>query len=681
LHGGEERRGADLLASAGLELTHDADHLPAAIPALEAALAAYRKQGRSLHEFASLLGPLANSAVFADRRVGDRYGDEASATLRSVLGLRVVSFLRPLLGGKISLMVGLGIALVGFAFAVGPRKALDSLRHYLELFSTMTIGLAGLAAISLDGPRARRHARMLAPLKAMGEDHALAVCYRYAAALAKLPEDRVAEAHAGVRQVLAHVEGDRPPRDMSPEVREMMRRFSLYVLGSLECFRQDPEALRIADRLEATGSKLFEMFANQIRATYHGLSGEEDTAQRYREQVELFAVQAGSSWQAEIWSPSSALLCYKLTADIVGLQRAARQLERLAQEIPSLRRHAQLANAAIATVRGEFEQARALALPIINAVEPRAFVGWAATLSVEIRCLRALGEAEQARQLGERVLALYNARDRAVSTMVAPVVIELALAEAQLGMAHAADARIDAFLAELGERGGAATRGALHEARVRIALRSGDAAAAEQHLGRMERCFQPTFNPVLVARCERLRREVQAESAERVRTSQSLELGLSASQIVRRTLHECKSEQQRFSRALEMLLDHAGATRGAIFDHEAGELVVRAVVGGFEATLEQRAALHEQLAAACQDDSVTVSTGGSERRAREGHECEPGVAQALVLTARRGERREPIGAALIAQDGKALRVPPRALLAAIADGLSPEVTSAMRERD
>jgi tRNA A-37 threonylcarbamoyl transferase component Bud32 len=680
LHGGEERRGADLLASAGLELTHDADLLPAAIPALEAALAAFRKQGRSLHELAGLLGPLANCAVFSDRRLGDRYGDEASVILRSVLGLRVVGFLRPLLGGKISLLIGLATGLVGFAFAVGPRKALESLRHYLELFSTMTIGLTGIAALSLDGPRARRHARTLAPFKAMGEDHALAVCYRYASALAKLPEDRIAEAHAGVQYVLAQVEGDRPPRDMSREVREMMRRFALYALGSLECFRQDPEALRIADRLEATGSKLFEMFANQIRATYHGLSGEEDTAQRHREQVEQFAVQAGSSWQAEIWSPSSALLCYKLTVDIVGLQRAARQLERLAQDLPSLRRHALLANAAIAAARGDIEQARALALPIINAVEPRAFVGWAATLSVEIRCLCALGEAEQGRQLGERVLALYDARDRSVSTMIAPLVIELALAEAQLGMAVAADARIEAYLSGLGDRGGAATRGALHEARARIALRSGDAATAEQQLARMERCFQPTYNPVLVARCERLRRELQAESAERVRTSQSFELGLSATQIVRRALHECRSEQQRFSRALEMLLDHAGATRGAIFDHEAGELVVRAAVGGFEATPEQRAALHEQLAAACQDDSVTVSTG-SERSARESQACDPDVAHALVLTARRGERREPIGAALIAQDGKALRVPPPALLSAIADGLGSDVTSAVRSRD
>ena len=40
LHGGEEVRGAEMLADAGVELAIDADGLPAAIPALRAVVAA-----------------------------------------------------------------------------------------------------------------------------------------------------------------------------------------------------------------------------------------------------------------------------------------------------------------------------------------------------------------------------------------------------------------------------------------------------------------------------------------------------------------------------------------------------------------------------------------------------------------------------------------------------------------
>src|SRR5205814_216453 len=77
LHGGDEHRGAELLASAGRRLIHETDDLHAAVPPLEAALAVYRKSGRSAHELVSLVGPLASAGYFVDRRLAVRYGSEA----------------------------------------------------------------------------------------------------------------------------------------------------------------------------------------------------------------------------------------------------------------------------------------------------------------------------------------------------------------------------------------------------------------------------------------------------------------------------------------------------------------------------------------------------------------------------------------------------------------------------
>jgi len=682
LHGGEERRGADLLARAGLAMSYDADHLPAAIPALEAALAAYRKQGRSQRELASLLGTLANAGFFADRKVVETHGDAAAAALHDVLGLDLMRQLRPLLGGRLSLLLGLASSLVGYALAVGVRKAMSALREHLILFSTTVLALTGLAAMTLDAQRTRRYARMLAPFKFLGEDHALAVSYRWTAAIAMLPEDRLAETLASVRRVLARIEDPRPIRDMPQPARELMRGFALYASGSLETFLEDPEALQRAAELERMDSKLFEMCANQIRANHHGLRGEEQQAQQFRERVELFAVQAGSSWQAEVWAPCSALLCYMLTGDIVGLQRTARQLERLAEEIPSLRRHAQLAVAAHALVRGDLASARAEAFTITQAVEPRAFVGWSATLAAEIQTLRALGEPEQARQLGERVLALYDAEDRAVTTMITPVVIEVALAEAQLGETRRGAARIDDFLAELGERGGAVTRGSLHEARVRIARMSGDAPTAELHFARVERWFRPTCNPALVARCERLRREVDAASERRAGSvGHMADLEPSATELVRRALRACNNAQQRFDAALEMLIDHTGASAGAIFAHEAGELVLQASLGDVDRD-ETDALLRVQIAKRGNGEAVTVSTSGSSNERRSELEARPQRdaerMHALVLAAPDGTSQRVIAGAVIAVADGALRAPPEALLTALAQALDEDVAVADR---
>jgi hypothetical protein len=58
---------------------------------------------------------------------------------------------------------------------------------------------------------------------------------------------------------------------------------------------------------------------------------------------------------------------------------------------------------------------------------------------------------------------------------------------------------------------GAVTLGLLHQARARIALVENDFRSFETHQAAMERWFRPTYNPALVAMCERLRYDARRD--------------------------------------------------------------------------------------------------------------------------------------------------------------------------
>ena len=373
-----------------------------------------------------------------------------------------------------------------------------------------------------------------------------------------MPEDRVAETLVRCRAVLARVEDPRPIRELPAAARDVLRATLHYTCGTLETFREDPEALRHADLLDRMGAKLFEMFADQIRANYHGLRGEEEVAESYRRKVELYAVQAGSGWQADLWSPASASVYYSLAEDLVGQRNVIAQLERLAEDVPSLRPFMQLAVAGHRTALGDAATAYRTGSAVTAAFEPRGFISWSAAQAAQVRDLTTLGQPQQARQLGLRALALYDADDRSVSALITPLVVRLALVEAELGDMDGARARLIDYTAELGTRGGALTRGTLHEARLQIALLSGDMIAAREQLSQMEHWFRPTKNPALIARCERRRRELEVRlgDARVPHTSDTRGLALPASELVRRAL-----ERGASSGALAARLDAADRAR------------------------------------------------------------------------------------------------------------------------
>jgi hypothetical protein len=660
LHGGEERRGAELLADLGAMRTTD-DPLTDMIPALETALEVYRRLDYPKIDQARVLASIAAAGFFSDRRFVERYGEEALAMMQEVLGLTIALRWRPRIGRYLALALGFSVAFARMVLAKGPRTALQRFEEAITLFCIAAVSTTALAALTMDAPRARRVASVLDPLRALGPNSAGYVLSDYARTLAMIPEDRVLEVIGRCRRMVDRLEHPRPIIGLLPDVRQMMRTNALYAWGSLEALREAPQALRIAGQLDTIGLKIGNLYGDQIRSCYHGMRGESALAEGYQKRVELYALQAGSGWVAEIWAPTSAILTYLMSRDGVSIRRVMGELDRLGEEIPSLRRYARLARATYYALHGDDAAARETIGDLIDA-EPRSFIGWTAMMGIAVRVFARTGDRERARTVGDQLLSQLDADERGVTTMVVPLIAELALLEAQLGEPGAA-LRIDAYLQEIGPSGGPVTLGTLHEARAQIALLAGDELGAREHLAHVKRWFLPTENPVLIARCERLQREVASGSLE-LGARPSDEPDSFSAEAVRAAMHNCVTAKDRAVGALDLLLQETGASAGFLFAYEESELSLLCQRGSDEPPSELRSWIRQEIESATSDSSLATRVESPQaRRARQSDY------RVIVLADRKHAGRRTIVAAAIEDSLGSLRAPPPAFIGAVAEGL------------
>jgi hypothetical protein len=386
--------------------------------------------------------------------------------------------------------------------------------------------------------------------------------------------------------------------------------------------------------------------------------------------VATIAVQAGSGWIAEVWAPTAQILWNQLSRDAVGIRRAIGDLDRLVVEVPSLRRHALLAHASYHALRGDHATSHEIAGGVLAGCEPRAFIGWSPAVAAELRNLARLGELEKARQLGLSALARFDAEERKVTTMITPLIAELALVEAELGELGAAATRLDDYMAELGERGGPVTRGGLHEARAYVALMAEDAVTARAQLLDMQRWFLPTENPALIARCERLSREIESEHSDPSAARDTLDLNQPTPDHARAQLRRCEPAQ-RYQCALELLIDHTGSASGYLFSHERGELRLCAQTGVDAPSDELRARVLAHVERYGSDDESRTLQAGE---ASATQSATSAATHRIVVLAPSGHASDPLTVAALAMGRRGLRMPARAFTAALAAGVS-EATS------
>lgn len=508
LLGGNEEDGSREVALAARHygLVDLADLGPAA-PSLEVALAHFRETGRSPYEIASLLAPLALAGYYADKRLASRYGMQAVELLKRLVGLKLAERLQPFLGKKLGLLLALLCAALSFALrSKNPR--VPQFRQAMMMLFNCVAALTGASIVCLDLPAARPYAAVLKPMTALGPNHVATFMYEFCQNLVATIRDHPADSRSRWIRMIERL-------DQPAVVSALGNVYALYLAGALyargagESRRDDSAALACADRLESFGLKLYEMSADQVRTMYYANRGNLEEFQRYREKVEVHAIARGTAWQVETWMHSGLTNVHLRTGDVGGVKDCVEQLKRLSADVPALVPEHTRALAAYLVLRGSPREA--LQLMDENPETPCEMIGWTRCEGVRARALNDLREHERARETCLRALEYLTDEDLAFCGYNLGLLIELSRAEAGLGQFEAAELRLRELLAQHRDGNNPLTMGALHEALADVAIRRGDEQALKEQVGEVERWFRSTRHPALVARCERLSKQLSSE--------------------------------------------------------------------------------------------------------------------------------------------------------------------------
>lgn len=508
IHAGEQTRGADLLARAALGghsvAIVDGD-LHAAIPALEAALSVYRAQKRPLAQQAPLLATLVTAAYYVDWKLARRYGDEAVSVLGRLLGLSLARKLRPVLGRKLSLAFGIFIAVVRFGFT--RNKPISFKDVFVATLSSVT-QLVGISVSCLETDDARRYADVLEPFRVLrGKLAPVGIC-EYCTNLTLFAENRLAEARVAFVDLLERLKDEDYYRSLRPESRDLFIGGALYVLGVLESFRDTGEVIRYANELESLGSKFYRMVVCRLRIAHHAYRGEMDLITRYRERLDVYAIQYGSAWQVEMWAPAAMLTAYSNVGDVIGVKLAADRLANIPAEMVRLRRLARLAEGTHALLGGNASRAVEILEELRDAGHFTNYPGCTSSWGTLATAYNYTGQYDKAKAVCETILANLSDADREFVIFTLKLELQLALAEAGLGDLDGAAARLDALLAKYEGDRGPVTLARLHQTRARVALLSGDTAQLERHLEAMGQIAQATNNSSLISQWKRMARRM-----------------------------------------------------------------------------------------------------------------------------------------------------------------------------
>jgi hypothetical protein len=660
LHGGDAERGAALLAEAGLSLGYSSDDLAAAAPALRAALQVYRTGTHSDYDRVRLLGQLALSSVFADRHLGEEFGEEAMDTFERVLGLTRYQRWRRVLGRTPALL--LSIAWAALCYAVRPGSGgFRGFQMLVVQFIASATSLCATAAVCLDEAGAKKAADRMEPLRLLGKDRGAAHAHHFARLLANVPKGPLAPIIAEARVLLARLDDPRPIPLMPPSERTVL------TAGVLELFCVDPETPAIAERLEHTGMFQDRATADQLRLSYHALRGEAKLADIYRRRAELNALQGGTFWLFEVWSPSFFILVYTTTRDMIGLKHVAEQLDRLAQDVPTLGPDSVLVMSEYHHMKGDHETAFALAWPILMGTPPHQFLAREHALSMQCGALNRLGRHAEAKAMLEPLIAGFSEADRRVVALCVNSYREYAVALAGLGEVARAFVVIDENLSRYAHSAQPLVLGNLHATATAVALTAGDSARAELHVREMERWFRSTENPVLIAQCEKLLRRVRelpgaAPSGRELLPLQSEPAPMTVDlKSALSRLTQLQAASDRAELALQLLLDHVQARAGFLFENARGAPRLIAPLHGEEPPPALLERVQGELATTIADEVRTLALRAPSRPA----DGSTSAAQYIVHVLADGART--LGAlAVLPLEGQMLRTPRPGFLQAIA---------------
>lgn len=609
LQGGEEDLGSLIVAAAAKHYgLVDLADLGPAWPSLEKALALFRAAGRSPHEMASLLPPLALAGYYADRRLAERHGRDAVELLQALVGLKLARRLRFLLGRKLSLFVGLAVGAVGFlARRRNPR--IPTFREAMMMLFNCVVALTGVCTISSDPEGGERYAAVIEPLTVLGPDHVASFMHEFCRNLSGTIRDRLTEARANWNRMMERLDRPEILKELPPHIHVLYLAGALYAAGVIESLREDGRELEMADRLDAFKLKLYELSADQLRMMHYGNRGDLPRFEHYRARVEMHAIQRGTAWQVETWTFGQLTNIYLRWGYVAGLKECTEQLKRLSAEVRSLQHYYRRSVGAYLLLRGSPKEA----LEWLGRDEkPLERVGWARGEATRARAHNELGEHALARQTCIRTLELLNPGDLEFSVMNAGLELELARAEAGLGKPSEAEQRLRALLIRYKNSADPLTIGPIYEALADLAAARDDIPAVEAALRELEKWFAASRNPSLVARYTRLLR-VLAELRGDVKQG-TADQSPHMLTLVHALRHGGDDSPQGSARwALGQLSRYAGVTNAYLFSVEGEDVHCIAQIGECTpASTELVYWVAERLRTLTDSDEMVTRTASSE---------------------------------------------------------------------
>jgi hypothetical protein len=582
--GGEVARGREIMREAAVELTVRGDGLAEAVPALETAIADYRKQAHPAYLLGPLLVPLTLAGTYSDFRLSYRYGDEALDLLLDLSGLSLARKLQRFLGGRLALALGLVVAYVRFNLT-GRSKAADGFREVLLGVMGIGTALLGTYSVVLDKQRARAVAERLEMLGFFPARHPVRWVHLLQRALLDMTLGDTAAACRAATRVLDALQDEDAVRDVREEARLQLRVGCLTPLSLAYALRLDGKAAGVFAALERLHMSVTRQIAAGSRAAYHGHRGERAKFVAYHEEMDQLASQAGSTWREDVGTPRQMWSTYALCEDVIGLKRAADTLTALASELPSLHQLRDAARACYLSERGMHEQALSEYGEMFERAILEGELQGARFAGAYARVLRAAGQPARAREVCEQVLARLSPENHQFELAVFGAKLERVLAEAALGRLDEASAQLDAWIAGQGHHDNPLVHGLLHKARAQVAIARRDRSACMHHLNQMETWFRRTDNPALIAQCQRLAKE--ARSAGVIEPSAPGETGddwqlWQGSEQISVAFHACRGPSQRLQVAVDLVLSKTGAERGYLYLLEPAGLRFAAPLVGSE---------------------------------------------------------------------------------------------------
>jgi serine/threonine protein kinase len=571
LQGGDVDRGADLLVKTASKLALNGIALATAVPALEAALEVYEKQKRSKSSSLKLRSLIVNSSYLLDYKLADRYGDQTVEPLFRYSGLALADRLAAFFGRRIGLYLGITLAQLKHVLTPRSERGPNPGRA-IGYFLISLPPLLGVRALGLDVEKVNRLFKYAKPLLGFGKKHSARAVYLLCNAIRLQVTGRESEQR---RTCIEGIELIRDPTactQMNNSQRNGVLSGLLLSLGVNESYREESQALRIAEELEMVGSSQSNLYADQVRLMHHMARGERDLAEAHRRKVEMHAVRGGITWQVEFWSAPIEAYIRSLEYDVVNQKRLIEVMVRLCRQMASLEPYLTFVKGGYLFNRGRFIEVLELIEPLKEVFRPRQIIGWGIFYDLLASSLLESGAYERAKNICIDASSHLESDDLEYGSMYLGLELIRARAEAFLGNPTEASAQIVQLLERSLQGGNPLHMAYIHQTGLKVSLLSHDQSAFNYHSREMRRWVRKINNPAMLAECERLAGQGRQEGLLPNQLPEVQEEDIATAiavprpdTLIDRVLSGAKDEHERATLALHLIVDRSNATSGYLY--------------------------------------------------------------------------------------------------------------------